>query len=195
MDFVIETPSRTLPIEVKAATRVSPGDARGLESFLDEYSTPPTVACCSMAARKHFRSRSACSRLPGGAFVRRARLDGARGASFCVYRRGDVERNDAVISVDVSLSFCQGNTSKSKFPPLTITPTFFPASGNCSSSVPANATAPDGSTTIFSTSHSNRIALTMLSSDTVTMRSTCFWISAKVSSPSEVNSPSATVLD
>jgi uncharacterized protein len=37
VDFVIETPSRTLPIEVKTATRVSPGDARGVESFLDEY--------------------------------------------------------------------------------------------------------------------------------------------------------------
>ena len=38
VDLVIETPSRTLPIEVKAATRVGPADARGLESFLDEYS-------------------------------------------------------------------------------------------------------------------------------------------------------------
>ncbi len=30
VDFVIETPARTIPIEVKAATRVSTGDARGL---------------------------------------------------------------------------------------------------------------------------------------------------------------------
>ena len=37
VDLVIETPSRTIPIEVKAATRVGPADARGLESFLDEY--------------------------------------------------------------------------------------------------------------------------------------------------------------
>lgn len=37
VDLVIETPSRTVPIEVKAATRVGPADARGLESFLDEY--------------------------------------------------------------------------------------------------------------------------------------------------------------
>jgi predicted AAA+ superfamily ATPase len=37
VDFVIETPARTIPIEVKAATRVSAGDARGLESFLEEY--------------------------------------------------------------------------------------------------------------------------------------------------------------
>jgi uncharacterized protein len=37
VDFVIETPSRTIPIEVKASTRVSPSDARGLESFLQEY--------------------------------------------------------------------------------------------------------------------------------------------------------------
>lgn len=38
VDFVIETASRTLPIEIKAATRVAPADVRGLESFLDEYS-------------------------------------------------------------------------------------------------------------------------------------------------------------
>ena len=37
VDFVIETPKRLLPIEVKAAARVTPADARGLESFLDEY--------------------------------------------------------------------------------------------------------------------------------------------------------------
>ena len=37
VDFVIETASRTIPIEVKAATRVSPSDARGLESFVREY--------------------------------------------------------------------------------------------------------------------------------------------------------------
>ncbi|GIW39496.1 MAG: hypothetical protein KatS3mg076_0073 [Candidatus Binatia bacterium] len=37
VDFVIETPRRLLPIEVKAATRVGPRDAKGLEVFLDEY--------------------------------------------------------------------------------------------------------------------------------------------------------------
>jgi uncharacterized protein len=37
VDFVIEGPKRLLPVEVKAAARVSPGDARGLEVFLDEY--------------------------------------------------------------------------------------------------------------------------------------------------------------
>jgi predicted AAA+ superfamily ATPase len=37
VDFVIETPKRLLPIEVKAAARVTPSDARGLEAFLDEY--------------------------------------------------------------------------------------------------------------------------------------------------------------
>jgi predicted AAA+ superfamily ATPase len=37
VDLVIETPSRTIPIEVKAATRLGPADARGLETFLDEY--------------------------------------------------------------------------------------------------------------------------------------------------------------
>lgn len=37
VDFVIETPSRLLPVEVKASARVLPADARGLEAFLDEY--------------------------------------------------------------------------------------------------------------------------------------------------------------
>ncbi len=37
VDFVIETPRRVLPIEVKAAARVGPSDAKGLEVFLDEY--------------------------------------------------------------------------------------------------------------------------------------------------------------
>ena len=37
VDFVIETGKRLLPVEVKAATRVQPADAKGLEAFLDEY--------------------------------------------------------------------------------------------------------------------------------------------------------------
>ncbi|MBI2965415.1 MAG: ATP-binding protein [Chloroflexi bacterium] len=37
VDFVIETPNRLLPIEVKASGRVSPADAVGIETFLDEY--------------------------------------------------------------------------------------------------------------------------------------------------------------
>ena len=37
VDFVIETPRRVLPIEVKTAARVGPSDAKGLEAFLDEY--------------------------------------------------------------------------------------------------------------------------------------------------------------
>lgn len=37
VDLVVETPDRLLPIEVKAAERVVPADARGLEAFLDEY--------------------------------------------------------------------------------------------------------------------------------------------------------------
>jgi len=37
VDFVIETPKRVLPIEVKAAARVTTSDAAGLEAFLDEY--------------------------------------------------------------------------------------------------------------------------------------------------------------
>jgi uncharacterized protein len=37
VDFVIERPDRLLPVEVKAATRVTPADAKGLKAFLDEY--------------------------------------------------------------------------------------------------------------------------------------------------------------
>lgn len=37
VDFVIETPQHLLPIEVKAAARVTIADAKGLEAFLDEY--------------------------------------------------------------------------------------------------------------------------------------------------------------
>ncbi len=37
VDFVIESARRLLPIEVKAATRALPADAKGLEAFLDEY--------------------------------------------------------------------------------------------------------------------------------------------------------------
>ncbi len=37
VDFMIETPKRLLPIEVKASARVVPADGRGLEVFLDEY--------------------------------------------------------------------------------------------------------------------------------------------------------------
>lgn len=37
VDFVIETPDRLLPIEIKAASRVTTADAKGLEAFLDEY--------------------------------------------------------------------------------------------------------------------------------------------------------------
>jgi len=37
VDFVIETPDRLLPVEVKASARPSVSDAGGLETFLDEY--------------------------------------------------------------------------------------------------------------------------------------------------------------
>lgn len=37
VDFVVETPHRLLPVEIKASARVTPADARGLEAFLDEY--------------------------------------------------------------------------------------------------------------------------------------------------------------
>ena len=38
VDFVIETGRRLLPVEVKAAATVHPGDVRHLHTFLDEYS-------------------------------------------------------------------------------------------------------------------------------------------------------------
>ncbi|MEP7271031.1 MAG: ATP-binding protein [Acidobacteriota bacterium] len=37
VDFVIESKDRLLPIEVKAASRVTSADCKGLEAFLDEY--------------------------------------------------------------------------------------------------------------------------------------------------------------
>jgi predicted AAA+ superfamily ATPase len=37
VDFVIETPDRLVPIEVKTAPRVRVSDARHLELFMDEY--------------------------------------------------------------------------------------------------------------------------------------------------------------
>lgn len=37
VDLVVETPTRLLPIEVKASARLQPADAKGLEAFLDEY--------------------------------------------------------------------------------------------------------------------------------------------------------------
>jgi predicted AAA+ superfamily ATPase len=37
VDFVIETPKRLLPIEVKAGARATAADARGLQAFLEEY--------------------------------------------------------------------------------------------------------------------------------------------------------------
>ncbi|MBM4183291.1 MAG: hypothetical protein FJ207_03595 [Gemmatimonadetes bacterium] len=37
LDFVIELPGRLLPIDVTAARRVGPRDARHLRTFLDEY--------------------------------------------------------------------------------------------------------------------------------------------------------------
>jgi uncharacterized protein len=37
VDFAIETPNRLLPIEVKASSRVTTADAKGLEALLEEY--------------------------------------------------------------------------------------------------------------------------------------------------------------
>src|SRR5256885_13754731 len=57
----------------------------------------------------------------------------------------------------------------------------------------AYGTAPEGSTMIFMTSHSWRIARTIASSDTVVMSSTRRWISANGRSPSALRRPSAMV--
>ncbi|HET9481244.1 MAG TPA: DUF4143 domain-containing protein [Candidatus Polarisedimenticolia bacterium] len=37
VDFVVEAGRRLVPIEVKTAARALPADAKGLETFLDEY--------------------------------------------------------------------------------------------------------------------------------------------------------------
>lgn len=37
VDFVIETPGRVLPIEVKTSERVRPTDTRHVRAFLEEY--------------------------------------------------------------------------------------------------------------------------------------------------------------
>lgn len=37
VDFVVETPDRVLPVEVKTASRLRPSDARHLRAFLEEY--------------------------------------------------------------------------------------------------------------------------------------------------------------
>jgi predicted AAA+ superfamily ATPase len=52
VDFVIETATKTIPIEVKAATRVAPADARGLEAFLDEYAETMAASFCTEAPRR-----------------------------------------------------------------------------------------------------------------------------------------------
>ncbi|MBW2041188.1 MAG: ATP-binding protein, partial [Deltaproteobacteria bacterium] len=37
VDFVVETPKRLLPVEIKESPRVTVADAKGLEAFLEEY--------------------------------------------------------------------------------------------------------------------------------------------------------------
>lgn len=37
LDFVVETPERVLPVEVKTSSRVRPADTRHLRAFLEEY--------------------------------------------------------------------------------------------------------------------------------------------------------------
>jgi len=54
VDFVIETPHRLLPIEVKSSARVSPSDARSLEVFLTSIRIWPMAACCCTPAQRRF---------------------------------------------------------------------------------------------------------------------------------------------
>ena len=54
VDFVIEAPTRLLPIEVKAVSRVVPADGRGLESFLDEYPDLTDGALLLYAGKKTY---------------------------------------------------------------------------------------------------------------------------------------------
>lgn len=37
VDFIVESPQRVLPVEVKASARLRRGDSRGVQTFLDEY--------------------------------------------------------------------------------------------------------------------------------------------------------------
>ncbi len=65
-----------------------------------------------------------------------------------------------------------GKRSRSTLPPDRITPADLPDSGTRPASTAASATALLGSMTILSVSHARRIALTIDSSDTVTISST-----------------------
>src|SRR6185503_9101860 len=88
---------------------------------------------------------------------------------------------------------CQGSRSRSRLPPVRMMPTRLPRTSILFSTMAAYGTAPDGSTTIFSTSHTARIAATIDSSVTVTMSETWLRISAKVRSLVELRKPSAMV--
>lgn len=54
VDFVVETPKMLLPIEVKAAARVTPADAKGLEAFLDEHHDRASGALLLHAGKETF---------------------------------------------------------------------------------------------------------------------------------------------
>jgi CO dehydrogenase maturation factor len=84
--------------------------------------------------------------------------------------------------------------SRSTFPPDRMMPTRSSRRSTARSSATATGTADEGSMTIFMRSSTWRMARTMAGSSTVTMRSTWVRMAAKVSSPSDVRSPSHTVV-
>ena len=68
VDFVIETGRRLLPVEVKAAASVHPGDVRHLHTFLDEYSDMAQRGIILYEAKKRSGSPTAYSPHRGGAW-------------------------------------------------------------------------------------------------------------------------------
>jgi uncharacterized protein len=66
VDFVIETPDRLLPIEIKAAARVTTADAKGLEAFIDETPTLRTGPYFFTEATRRSPLLAACWRPLGG---------------------------------------------------------------------------------------------------------------------------------
>jgi predicted AAA+ superfamily ATPase len=69
VDFVIETPKRLLPIEVKAAARVTPTDAKGSRRSSTSIPISPTGRCCSTPGPSACRSQAASWPHLGGRFA------------------------------------------------------------------------------------------------------------------------------
>ena len=70
VDFVIETPQRLLPVEVKASRAASRrAMPRGWKPSSTNTPSLPTAGCCYTAARKSSPSRAVCLRCRGGAYA------------------------------------------------------------------------------------------------------------------------------